>query len=230
MTQGAKTPLVIVGAGGFARDVEWLVAEIQRAGGPWELAGFTDLASRKGQKCGRHAILGDDDWLMGQSEIRDVVISIASPKIRSAIYEKLKASGSFRFPNLVHPSVRTDWGLVSMGEGNIVLEGAALSVDIRIGNNNVVSKMVAIGHDVEIGNHCVLNTGSAVSGYVKVGDGCLFGVGSLTRQGISIAPGTVLGMGACAIQDIDEPGTYFGVPARRIAAAGTAQVPPVPIR
>lgn len=90
MSAGGRTPLVIVGAGGFARDVEWLVAEIDRQEPRWELAGFTDLPARKGQTCGKHRILGDDEWLLSQREIRDVAISIADPKIRSRIYAKLK--------------------------------------------------------------------------------------------------------------------------------------------
>ena len=41
-----KEPVVVIGSGGFAREVKWLIQEIGHAGGPEEFAGYvvSDLA------------------------------------------------------------------------------------------------------------------------------------------------------------------------------------------
>jgi hypothetical protein len=42
LTLGSARPLVIVGAGGLGREIAVLVAQINEAGGRWELQGFYD--------------------------------------------------------------------------------------------------------------------------------------------------------------------------------------------
>jgi acetyltransferase-like isoleucine patch superfamily enzyme len=48
-----------------------------------------------------------------------------------------------------------------------------------------------------------------------MGDRVFIGAGAALRNGVRIASDVVIGAGAAVVGNIDEPGTYIGVPARR---------------
>jgi acetyltransferase-like isoleucine patch superfamily enzyme len=50
---------------------------------------------------------------------------------------------------------------------------------------------------------------------VEIGEGTWIGAGSTISNNVTICPGCVIGAGAVVVKDIDIPGTYIGVPARR---------------
>ena len=50
--------LVIVGNGGFAREVEWLVERINKVNLTWEFLGFIDNGAKTGK------VAGDDDFVL----------------------------------------------------------------------------------------------------------------------------------------------------------------------
>ena len=54
------------------------------------------------------------------------------------------------------------------------------------------------------------------TGEVELGRNVLIGAGATVIQCRKIADNTVIGAGAVVIRDITEPGTYTGVPARKI--------------
>ena len=50
----------------------------------------------------------------------------------------------------------------------------------------------------------------------KVGISSWIGIGSSIIQGVEIGEGTSIGAGSVVIKDITEPGTYVGVPIKKI--------------
>ena len=59
-----------------------------------------------------------------------------------------------------------------------------------------------------------VSVGSHVAGTVQVGDRTWIGIGSAVSNNLSICNDCMIGAGAVVVKDIDEPGTYIGVPAR----------------
>ena len=55
-----------------------------------------------------------------------------------------------------------------------------------------------------------------MSGTIKVGSNSWLGVGSFYKNNITICEDVVIGAGAVVAKDIIEPGTYVGIPVRRI--------------
>ena len=53
-------------------------------------------------------------------------------------------------------------------------------------------------------------------GDVHIGDECYFGVRATVTNEITIVPRCKIGACACVIKNIDEPGTYVGVPAKKV--------------
>jgi hypothetical protein len=74
--------LVIIGAGGFAREVRWLVQDINRDQAQFEFAGYivSDL-SRLGDHDSKTEILGDFAWLTSNAGAVDALaIGIGTPR------------------------------------------------------------------------------------------------------------------------------------------------------
>ena len=75
---------------------------------------------------------------------------------------------------------------------------------------------MAFDHDAQVGDHSHIAPQAALGGGVRVGRRVLLGAGALVLAGLRICDGAVIGAGAVVRAPILEPGTYAGVPARRI--------------
>ena len=188
--------IVIVGMGGFAREVKWIIDRIKRSNGQWNFCGYIDKETNK------ENVLGDDTYILNMCEELSVIIAIGNPKIRMQLYKKYRDNTYIRFPNLVDPSVDIA-DSVKLGEGNIICSNNVLTVDISIGNFNIINLGCTIGHDV-------------VSGNVKICNLVDIGTGTKIIQGKRIDNESVIGAGAVVIKDVVSRATVVGVPAKAI--------------
>src|SRR5699024_1378644 len=95
--------IVIIGAGGFGREVAWIIEDINKKSLQWNILGFVDdNETVQGKYFGDYSIIGKLDYLFDKE--LNVVIAIAKPTIRRLIYNKLKHTKNI-FPTLIHPSV-----------------------------------------------------------------------------------------------------------------------------
>ncbi len=208
--------LIIVGAGGLAKEVYFLIKEINKVKKVWELSGFIDKENLGKEIIDGYNVIGNDEFVV--SEFKGVSIAIAqgSPDARKGIYEFYKKFEVFDFPNFIHPSVTGDFDSLKIGQGNMLLPGVVFCPDVEIGDVNFINKCAVIGHDVRIANCCVINSCANISGNVSLGDYCLVGANSVIHQGVKLAAGTTLGLGSALIRDTVENATYIGNPAKKI--------------
>lgn len=208
--------LYIVGAGGFGREVAWLVERINRQSPVWELVGFIDDAPQKiGTKQDNYPVIGGCEYLELQSGECWLVCAVGSPEVRRAIAERLERLANVRFATLIDPSVLMS-ERVQIGEGSIVCAGSILTVDIKLGRHSIINLDCTIGHDVEFGDYLTAYPSVNISGSVCGGDCVEIGTGTQIRQGMKIVSNAVLGAGAVVVSDIMAPGTYVGVPVRKV--------------
>jgi sugar O-acyltransferase (sialic acid O-acetyltransferase NeuD family) len=208
--------IVIVGAGGFAREVAWLIDECNLAKPQWNMLGFVENSpAYVGQKRGRHFIIGtDEDYLLNEENKVNVIIGIGNPQIISKIYRKISYNPSLKYPNVIHPSVLSDSDRVHFGMGNIVCAGTIFTTDISVGNFNIFNLSTTIGHDVEIGQYNVFNPGTHISGGVRIGNQCLIGTGAVILENRIIGNNVTIGGGAVVTKDVADNTTVVGVPAK----------------
>lgn len=205
--------LYIIGAGGFGREVAWLVERINEVIPTWNLKGFIDdNEARWGTYEGGYEVLGGTEFLINQSDVY-TVCAVGSAKVRQQIIEKLKGS-NINFATLIDPSVISS-KRVEIGEGTIICAGTILTVDIKIGNHVIINLDCTLGHDDVIDDFVTIYPSVNVSGNVSVGKCCELGTGMQIIQGKKITSGVILGAGAVVVKDIIESGTYIGCPARR---------------
>lgn len=211
------TGLVIVGCGGFGREVFSLVEAINDARGPlWTVEGFVDDSPSAADQVRVGAlgsvVLGPVSLLSQQVAPSSVVIAVGSPPARAALAGRLASSGS-QFPSLVHPAA-TVGSRVTLGPGAVIAAGARLSTNIELGAHVHVDQNVTVGHDTRIGDYSRLNPQACVSGSVQIGAGVLVGANATILPALSIGRGATIGAQACVVRDVPAHTVVKGVPAR----------------
>lgn len=205
--------IVIVGAGGFGREVAWLIEDINEENPQWNILGFVDdNESIQGEQLGEYKVIGTTDYLM-EKEL-NVVIAIANPVIRQNIYNKIKDTENI-FPTLIHPSaIFSD--SVTFGQGVVISAGNIVTVDITIEDFVIIDRSCNIGHDTMINKFSTLLPSTTISGNVYIEENILIGTGSTIIQGLTVGKKSIIGAGAVVTKDIPENCTAVGVPAKPI--------------
>lgn len=209
--------LVLIGAGGFGREVAWLVENINRVQKEWNLIGFIDIDSAiKGEILNGLPVLGGLEWLETRERSIYVSCTIGNPKIRGKVISEASEFTNVRFATLIDPSVMiSEW--VEVGKGSIICAGSILTVNITIGEHVIVNLDCTIGHDAIINDYCTLYPSVNLSGntilksYVELGTGCQ------VIQGINIETRTIVGAGAVVVRNLPANCTAVGSPAKPLS-------------
>ncbi len=208
--------LYIVGAGGFGREVAWLVERINSQKLTWNLKGFIDDdTSLHGTYEDDYLVIGGCDNFADNSEEIWVVCAIGSSRIRKKIIDRLQKIPNIHFATLIDPTVQYS-NRVKIEEGTIICAGTVITVDVTIGKHVIINLNCTLGHDDIIGNFATIYPGANISGNVIVGEGAELGTGMQIIQGKSIGQGSIVGAGAVVIQDMLAKCTAVGNPAKPI--------------
>jgi len=206
--------IVIVGAGGFGREVLQWITDINAAAARWNVIGFVDgNAALHGTAIHDVPVLGDLEWLAGRSGVA-AAISIGSPSVKRKLAQQVRAVGATH-PTLVHPLAIVGRG-VRLGLGAIVCPTAILTTDLELGELVTVNVGLSVGHDAVIGDYVTLAPGVRISGYVRLGEGCDVGTNAMFTPGVQVGAWSVVGAGAVVSADLPSNVTAVGVPAKVI--------------
>ena len=209
--------IVIVGAGGFARELRWLIREINGTRSVFEFAGYvvSDLA-KLGELDSRDDVVGDYRWLEeNRGRIDALAIGIGTPASRLKVGTELSTLlPGMAWPALVHPTVRLDLPSASLGRGVILCAGTIGTVNVVLEDFAMVNLACTLGHECRLGRGVVLNPTVNISGGVRIDDGALVGTGAQVLQYVSIGEGAVVGAGAVVTRDVAPGTTVVGMPAK----------------
>ena len=207
--------IVIFGAGGHAREIAFLIEEINNEFREWNILGFVEKDKTNLDTMDRkYSIYCTEDELLELDHPIAAALGIGKPKIIRSIAKKFEDHPNVSFPNLIHPDTVWDRDRINMGRGNIICAGNIFTTDINIGSFNCFNRNSTYGHDIEIGDFCIFNPGLSISGSVKVESSCLIGTGATILQNVGIGKGAVVGAGAVVIKDVLSGSTVIGVPAK----------------
>ncbi|WP_188310298.1 NeuD/PglB/VioB family sugar acetyltransferase [Arenimonas fontis] len=206
--------LVIVGCGGFGREVAWLARSALPKG--VRLCFAAESAHIAQYTIDDLPVLRLEE--LAPEEGRAAVVAIADCNARKRVAGLLEKVNVPAW-TLVHPGVlRSE--RVRVGGGSIICAGSLLTTNIDIGRHVHVNLACTIGHDVVIGDHSTLAPGVRVSGNVHVGTGVYIGTGATIINGTAHKPliigdGAVIAASACVTDDVEPQSMVAGVPAVR---------------
>ncbi|MCK8104719.1 acetyltransferase [Pseudoalteromonas sp. 2CM36K] len=202
--------LIIIGGGGFAKEVIWLANDCNR-----KVKGVLDdsVQTHNTQVQGA-TVLGDVSSWVNYKDC-EFIIAIGSPRTRQKVLDKMLTFGEPDFATLIHPSVRFS-NTVSIGEGSIICAGSILTADISLGKHNILNLNVTVGHECEFADYVTIAPMVAVSGNVQLHHLVEVGTGAVIRQGLNLAEGSMLGMGGILTKNIPERMIYAGNPAKKL--------------
>jgi sugar O-acyltransferase (sialic acid O-acetyltransferase NeuD family) len=98
-----------------------------------------------------------------------------------------------------------------------LMDYTIVSPDVNIGRGSLINRCSSIHHDVKIGDFCELAPNTLLLGSVKLGNNVFVGAKAVIKEKVKVCDNVIIGMGAVVIDDINEPGTYIGIPARAIS-------------
>jgi sugar O-acyltransferase (sialic acid O-acetyltransferase NeuD family) len=203
--------LLIVGAGGFGRELYVWASQHPDCGRAWTLAGFLDDNPEALAPFGRfasvHPIAGhkpsvDNVYLAG----------LGMPPLKERLVAPLVAAGA-EFQTFVHPQALIG-ARVKLGKGVVVCPGAILSVDIELGDFAMVNLNCTIGHDATLGPWTSLSAQCDVTGHVRVADRVFMGSRASIIPNKSVGSRSIVGAGAVVVTDVPPDVTVVGIPAR----------------
>ena len=206
------TSIVIIGAGGFGREVYSLIRNINQVKPTFNVLGFLDDGIQAGTNIHDLKVLGGID-IIDSTHVEAAVLAIGNPQIREAIHRKLPVS--LGYPNIIHPlAVFQDIERIRIGQGNIICSGNIFTTDILIGSFCVINLSCTIGHDAVLGNYCSIMPGVNISGGAKLMKGVYVGTGSKLITATTFGTHAIVGAGAVVDADVPNEVTVVGVPAR----------------
>jgi len=211
-----KIPLVIIGAGGFGREVHDIVEAVNAETDIFDFRGFVDgHVARPELLADRGPVLGGDEVLQTLPPNTQYVISIADARIRRSIDQSATMLG-LQAAVLVHPAATKGMHHVEIGPGSIICSHVSLTTDITLGRHVHLNLNATVGHDTVLKDYVTVNPGATISGNVVLEEGVMIGTGASVNQGMTVGMESVIGAGAAVVRSIPAGVTAVGIPAKAI--------------
>lgn len=205
--------VIIMGAGGHSKVIADIIVKSQD-----NVLGFLDdnipintviIKEKKLKVLGK---IEDSIKIKEQNNDIEFVIGIGNNKTRKAIAEK--------YPNLnyytaIHPSSQIALD-VKIEDGTVIMANACINTSTTIGKHCIINTGAIIEHDNIIEDYVHISPNATLCGTVKIGELTHIGAGSTIKNNINICSNCIIGAGAVVVKNIEEEGTYVGVPVKKI--------------
>lgn len=207
--------LVIIGAGGFAREIYDLANTCYHGIENFSVKGFLSDGPSNIESMGYPPVLSTVvDYAIEDGDVFFCAIGKLADR-RKTVEIILRKGGNFI--NLIHPTAVISPS-VCLGIGVGIKAFCVLASDVSVGDFTFLQSSVIMGHDVQIGRYCQVNSFAFFAGYSKVNDLVSVNAGAKLIQNVVVEENAVVGMGSVVINKVKSGTTVFGIPARRISS------------
>jgi sugar O-acyltransferase (sialic acid O-acetyltransferase NeuD family) len=208
--------LVIIGVGGFAREVYWHAQNSIGYGTEWMIKGFLDGTIRLADE--QYKFL--DAPLLGNIEQYEIqendvfVCAVANPPIKMMLTEMVEVRGGI-FINIIHNTAMVSSRAI-LAKGIILCPYTIISCNVTVGNHVMFNLYSDAGHDAVIGNYTSVMGHVDITGNVQIGERTYWGSGSRALPHSKIGNDSTVGAGSVVIKKVKANQTVFGIPAMPI--------------
>lgn len=226
--------LLIIGAGGFGREVFTWARDNPLHQSEWAVHGFLDsrtgaldgfakdprelrdtmphadeLLSRYKRNVG---IVGDPmTYVPGPDDV--FLCAVGDPAERRRYVTPILEKGG-EFITLMHP--RSEVSVyATLAEGTIIGPLACISPDAHIGRFVTINSYTSIAHDVTVGDWCEIDGHCLIAGRATIGESVRIHGGAIITPDVTIGDGAVVGAGSVVFGKVPAATTVMGNPARR---------------
>lgn len=203
-----KNKLLIIGASGHGKVIADMAIKMDK----WRSIAFLD--DDEDIKSSMNIdVIGKSSDAPKYIDKYDIFVGVGNNSTRERIQENLEKLGA-SIPVLIHPDAVIG-EQVKFEAGTVVMAGVIINCCTRIGKGCIINTGVTIDHDNIIEDYVHISPGVNLAGTVRVGKGTWIGIGSVVSNNINITGSCKIGAGAVVVKDINEVGTYVGIPVRR---------------
>ena len=207
--------LVIIGTGGFAREIFWHAQMSSGFDSEWTFKGFLDgdvkLAAEEYAKLPEDGkVLGDvDGYEIDADDVFTCAVGI--PSVRKKLIEKILARGG-KFINIISERA-TIFAGSSIGNGIIIGLNSGFSDHVDFGDFSVVNNFTGLGHDVKVGKYSCIMSQVDICGNAQIGDEVFIGSHSTVLPNVKIENGAYVGAGSVVLKRVRAGTKVIGNPA-----------------
>ena len=204
--------IVIVGAGGFGREVaSWCLDSY----GQEAKIAFIDDTKKGIIKIGKHEIpilstLNSYNTIKGDQ----VLMGLGIPSAKKEIAKRFNERG-IKFTTFIHKSVIISPG-AQIGRGSIICPNSIVSDNVNLGDCVTLNLCCTVGHDVNIGEYSTLSSHVDIMGGCRIGKSVFWGSGSRIIPDKFVTDGCRIGAGALVMYDISTEKTVYSLPSKTL--------------
>ena len=202
--------MLIVGAGGFARELIDVVLEQYSME---EIAFFDDVNSITN--------LYGCRVLKTENEVKEwfslhgsqYCLGIGTPHLRQKMAAKFTDLGG-ALTSIISQNAFVGKVNVDIADGATILHHATIANGVKIGKGALIYHKVQITHDCRIGEFCEFSPGATLLGKVELGNHVSCGANATILPKLKIADEVIIGAGAVVTRSILNKSIVKGIPAK----------------
>lgn len=210
------TPLLIVGAGGFALEAIWLAEAMNAAGSAdFQLVGLADDTVPPGESLGFLKVLGKPADAARQLPAGAAFhVAIGDNRARLRIAVELIELG-LKPASLISPRAEIA-ASAHLGQGVFIGHFASIAPQVKVGDFSLINVSAVAGHEAELGAGAQLCPGVVVTGRCRVGQGVLLGSNAVLQPGVTVGDWARVSANTFAAADVESGVTLATMPGRPV--------------
>lgn len=205
--------LIIIGVGGFAREVYGHAKTAKGYMSEWVLKGFLDgdikLASEEYDKLSLPVLGTVDDYEVSSNDV--FICAIANPNVRKRLTKTIADKDGI-FINLVSNFTYIQEN-VTMGKGNVICPYVSINDHVKLGDFTILNIGVRLGHDSFVGSYSSLMGGASLCGFATMGEDSYMATNAVAIPHSKIGNNCYVGVGSVVFKRVRDGMRVFGNPA-----------------
>ena len=199
--------IVIVGAGGFGREV-YLWAKETFSKDEYKIKGFVSNKPHDLDNFDiEEKILGDENSYQIEENDR-FLYAIGDIPAKKRMTNNLKKRGA-KFLTLIHPKAIVAYS-AKIGEGVIICPFVTITDSVEIDDFAMLNFYASCGHDAKIGKYCILSPYATLNGFAELEDEVFMGTHSTVVAHKKIGFNSKISANTVAMKNVKPNSFVFG--------------------